>query len=501
MNKLNSIKNNMKLSHPVEILEELLILLYLYGHTSNRDLSLNSRLPIPIISAFKKELIKYNYAENKGIFKLTHIGMKYVQEELGYKSVDINKYNLLLSEEKREEFEKELTILLEPIYNIRPHVNVLLDQAHATLETSVQRVMLLLNNPKIFKQNILFLGDDDLTSLALMMAFKKLGHDCSKNIFVKDIDQDLLTFIRDIAEQNNFVINTEYLDLKLANVYTKNFDIVLTDPPYTLSGLKLFLSRAISFTKNDNSEILLSFGQKKPMENQEVQRLFNNQNLLIKNIYPQFNKYHGGSIISNVSDLYVLSVTPQTYPTISGGNNYSDKIYTGEINPRIKFYQCKSCNKIITIGHGKNILTIEQLIEATCNKCHGTKFQYRGQEKVSLPDNTRQLGTHIIIDMKDCDAEVLKSVSAIEKIMLDIAQQYKLNVVTHNFHQFQPWGVSGALILAESHFTIHTWPEYQYAALDLFVCNEFKHQDAFMMQLQTQLNAQEYEYRILQRGF
>ncbi|KLU14406.1 MULTISPECIES: adenosylmethionine decarboxylase [Xenorhabdus] len=501
MNKLNAIKNNMKLSHPVEILEELLILLYLYGHTSNRNLSLNSRLPIPIISAFKKELIKYNYAENKGTFKLTHIGMKYVQEELGYKSVDINKYNLLLSEEKREEFEKELSVLLEPIYNSRPQVNVLLDQAHATLETSIRRVMLLLNNPRVFKQNILFLGDDDLTSLALMMAFKNLDYDGSKNIFVKDIDQDLLTFIRDVAEKNDFVINTEYLDLKLSNVYTKNFDIVLTDPPYTLSGLKLFLSRAISFTKNDNSEILLSFGQKKPMENQEVQRLFNNQNLLIRNIYPQFNKYHGGSIIGNVSDLYVLSVTPQTYPMISGRNHYSDKIYTGEINPRIKFYQCKSCNNMITIGHGKNILTIEQLIEATCNKCHDTKFQYRGQEKVSSSDHTRQLGTHIIIDMKDCDEEVLKSVSAIEKIMLDIAQQCELNVVTHNFHQFQPWGVSGALILAESHFTIHTWPEYQYAALDLFVCNEFKHQDTFMIQLQTQLNAQEYEYKILQRGF
>ncbi|CCW30959.1 putative Adenosylmethionine decarboxylase [Xenorhabdus nematophila F1] len=501
MNTLDIIKDNMKLSHPVEVLETLLIRLYLYDRTSNKDLSLKSNLPIPIISAFKKELIKYNFAENKGVFKLNPTGIKHVQNELKYKSIDINKYNLLSSNEEREEFANELSVLLEPIYNNRPQVNVLLDQAHATLETSISRVMLLLNNPRVFKQNILFLGDDDLTSLALMMAFKKLGHYSSKNIFVKDIDQNLLTFIQDVAKKNDFVINTEYLDLKRANIYNKDFDIIWTDPPYTLSGLKLFLSRAISLAKNDNSEILLSFGQKKPMENQEVQRLLNNQNLLIKHIYPQFNQYHGGSIISNVSDLYVLSVTPHTYPIISGKSDYSDKIYTGELNPRIKFYQCKSCNNMITIGHGKNILTIEQLIETTCHQCHSNKFQYRGQEKINSSTNVSQLGTHIIVDMKDCDAEILKSVSDIENIMLDVAQKFGLNVVTHNFHQFKPWGVSGALILAESHFTIHTWPEYHYAALDLFVCNEFKHQEAFITELHMQLNAQEYEYKILQRGF
>ncbi|KHD29254.1 bis-aminopropyl spermidine synthase family protein [Xenorhabdus nematophila] len=183
MNTLDIIKDNMKLSHPVEVLETLLIRLYLYDRTSNKDLSLKSNLPIPIISAFKKELIKYNFAENKGVFKLNPTGIKHVQNELEYKSIDINKYNLLSSNEEREEFANELSVLLEPIYNNRPQVNVLLDQAHATLETSISRVMLLLNNPRVFKQNILFLGDDDLTSLALMMAFKKLGHYSSKKYF------------------------------------------------------------------------------------------------------------------------------------------------------------------------------------------------------------------------------------------------------------------------------------------------------------------------------
>ncbi|PHM69266.1 adenosylmethionine decarboxylase [Xenorhabdus kozodoii] len=504
-NILHSIKNNMTLTHPIEVLEKLLIYLYLYNRVSSKALSLKSGLPVPIVSAFKKELIKLELAENKGIFKLNSAGINYIKNNLGYHTVNIEHYFSLLTTDNRKNFERELIISLKPIYECRPQVNVMLDQAHATIETSIRRVMLLLNNPCIFKQKILFLGDDDLTSLVLMMAFKKLGHYNPKSIFVKDIDKALLYFIKSVSEQNNFVINTEYRDLKYPNEYTKQFDIILTDPPYTLSGLKLFLSRAISFSKNENSEILLSFGQKKPEQHREIQKLFYEQNLFIKNIHPQFNQYHGGSILGNVSDLYVLSVTQSTYPTIPENSAYSNKIYTGELNPRVKFYQCKSCHNTMIIGYGKSILTIEELIERGCEQCTGTKFQYRGQEKVHSPTNTqsetRQLGTQIVLEMKGCDSNKLQSISAIKLIMLDVARKCNLNIMTHHFHEFEPWGVSGVLILAESHFTIHTWPEYCYAALDLFICHEFNQKNTLITQLQAQLNSKEYECKILQRGF
>ncbi|MBD2816190.1 adenosylmethionine decarboxylase [Xenorhabdus sp. Flor] len=501
MNILYTIKNNMNLSQPIEILEKLLVHLYLEESTSNKDLSLKTGLPIPIVSAFKKELIKTNYADKKGVFKLTPLGIQFVQDELNYKLVDTELYRSLFSKEKNRNFKDELVNLLSPIYAKRPRVNVLLDQAHATLDTSIRRVMLLLNNPIVFKQKILFLGDDDLTSLALMMAFKKLGNYCKDNIYVKDIDKELLEFIKEVSKENNFIINTEYVDLKHSDKYAKYFDVILTDPPYTFSGLKLFLSRAISFAKNDGSEILLSFGQKKPKENQEVQKLFSDQNLFIKNIYPQFNQYHGGSIIGNVSDLYILSVTQSSYSMISEDSSYSNKIYTGEINPRVKFYQCKSCNNQLTIGYGKSILTIEQLIEVGCNRCKGTKFQYRGQEKISLSTGTKQLGTHLVIEMKNCETDKLKSVSALETMMIDIADKCKFNIINCYFHQSKFRGVSGLVILAESYFTIHTWPEYNYAALDLLICSDFEHHETLMKQLQSQLNSQEYECKILQRSF
>ncbi|PHM36599.1 adenosylmethionine decarboxylase [Xenorhabdus innexi] len=501
MNILCTIKKNMNLEQPIEVLEKLFVYLYLNDCVSNKELSLKIGLPIPIVSAFKKELIKSNLAENKGVFKLNSVGVKYVKDELNYKQVNYNLYNKLSSSEEHEKFKVDLANLLTPVYDSRPRVNVLLDQAHATLDTSIRRVMLLLRNPIVFKQKILFLGDDDLTSLALMMAFKKLGHYGHENIYVKDIDKELLKFIENVAKENNFTINTEYLNLKEPNKYVRSFDVILTDPPYTFSGLKLFLSRAISFSKNDGSEILLSFGQKKPKENYEVQKLFSDQNLFIKNIHPQFNKYYGGSIIGNVSDLYTLSTTKNTYPTISEHSDYSNKIYTGEINPRIKFYQCKSCKNRLTIGYGKDLLTIEQLIETGCSQCNGTKFQYQGQEKIHLPADTKQFGTHIIIEMKNCESDKLKSISTIENMMMDISRQCNFNIINCYFHQSESYGISGAIIFAGSHFSIHTWPEYSYAAFDLLIYSDFNHQDTLIRQLQNQLNSQEYECKILQRGF
>lgn len=54
--------------------------------------------------------------------------------------------------------------------------------------------------------------------------------------------------------------------------------------------------------------------------------------------------------------------------------------------------------------------------------------------------------------------------------MRDAAVESEATVVAESFHEFKPWGVSGAVIIQESHYTIHTWPEHGYAAVDLFYC-------------------------------
>ena len=86
--------------------------------------------------------------------------------------------------------------------------------------------------------------------------------------------------------------------------------------------------------------------------------------------------------------------------------------------------------------------------------------------------NIEQLGRHILVEYYNCDKELLKNHEAIEEFMNQAAREANATIVTSCFHKFNPWGVSGAVIIQESHLTIHTWPEYGYASVDLFTCGD-----------------------------
>lgn len=83
-----------------------------------------------------------------------------------------------------------------------------------------------------------------------------------------------------------------------------------------------------------------------------------------------------------------------------------------------------------------------------------------------------QLGRHILVEYYNCDKEILNNTELVEKYMNKAAIKSKATIVQSCFHTFNPWGVSGAVIIQESHLTIHTWPEYGYAAVDLFTCGD-----------------------------
>nr|WP_319394511.1 adenosylmethionine decarboxylase [uncultured Desulfobacter sp.] len=86
------------------------------------------------------------------------------------------------------------------------------------------------------------------------------------------------------------------------------------------------------------------------------------------------------------------------------------------------------------------------------------------------PEPRFALGRHITIEYYDCAPDVLLDKDGVESILLKAAGESGATIVSSSFHQFEPQGVSGVVIIAESHFTVHAWPEHNYAAVDIFTC-------------------------------
>ncbi len=82
------------------------------------------------------------------------------------------------------------------------------------------------------------------------------------------------------------------------------------------------------------------------------------------------------------------------------------------------------------------------------------------------------LGTHLLIDLKDCNPEILDNLEEVRDAMVSAAREAQATIVDVSFNEFNPIGISGMVIIAESHLSIHTWPEYGYAAVDIFTCGD-----------------------------
>lgn len=112
----------------------------------------------------------------------------------------------------------------------------------------------------------------------------------------------------------------------------------------------------------------------------------------------------------------------------------------------------------------------------------------------------KQLGQHLLVEYYDCDVEILKNTLLIEKYMIEAAKVAKATIVESVFHTFNPWGVSGVIVIEESHLTIHTWPEYKYAAVDLFTCGNMINPLAAFNLLEMKLKAERFDLKEVSRG-
>lgn len=110
------------------------------------------------------------------------------------------------------------------------------------------------------------------------------------------------------------------------------------------------------------------------------------------------------------------------------------------------------------------------------------------------------LGCHLLVEFYGCEPASLEQEESVRIAMVSAAERSNASVVTSSFHEFKPYGVSGAVIIQESHFTIHTWPENRYAAVDLFYCSDTVHVDKAVEVLRDFFKPERTRFLLVRRG-
>jgi len=110
------------------------------------------------------------------------------------------------------------------------------------------------------------------------------------------------------------------------------------------------------------------------------------------------------------------------------------------------------------------------------------------------------LGRHLLLELKDCNKEVLDDLDFLKDCLNEAVICCNATVVGESFFHFSPYGVSGVVNIAESHISIHTWPEYGYAAVDVFTCGDNVEPEKAAKLIRGKLESNSYSMIELRRG-
>lgn len=110
------------------------------------------------------------------------------------------------------------------------------------------------------------------------------------------------------------------------------------------------------------------------------------------------------------------------------------------------------------------------------------------------------LGKQVMVELYGCNKDKLNDQSFICDSMTEAAKRAKATIVQKYFHEFSPYGISGTIVIAESHINIHTWPEHDYAAVDIFTCGEELQPLAAAEYLKSVFEAEEMDTKEYTRG-
>ncbi|TES94937.1 MAG: adenosylmethionine decarboxylase [Promethearchaeota archaeon] len=453
---LTIIAEKAQLAEGVEGVRSILLTMFRFPSLKNKKVSQKTGIAIPALAAARGELVKAGIVEKKNY--LGEKGRTWIRKNLNLKfEYDPLPNNFTLS---LAEIPEEFAFInkIEEILSNRPEPDFALDQSHAISSTVVNRALYLLKKGDIEGRKIVFLGDDDATSLAVGLL------NLAEEITVIDIDPNVLKFLSESANtlslKNFRVISYDLRDPCPTNILN-NYDIVVMDPPYTNEGLRLFLKRAKQVLKTSividgnmhkvlGKKCLLCFGNKPPKEMQNVQLSILDHGFIIKEMIPYFNLYKGASILGQFSHLY--------YIELAEIQNVEDKLSL----------------KALPI--------------------------YTAELKGRKANPYRPIGYHFVGEMRFTDQNFLLENEKIQKIFLDSLTYADLIIYDIFHHNYQPFGYSAVAILKTSHAAIHTWPEHGYISVDIFICDEFSKGLEVLKFLKNHFKPEKYEFLYMERG-
>lgn len=340
-----------------------------------RKISRAVELPVPIVAAICAELRKRYVVALERPVRLTPGG----RELFGYSGPTTPSATCPSCEGREVVPTDELDGVaaeLAKVADAAPRVRLEIDQSHCTVDTKLRRVLLLHEAGALAGKRILFLGDDDLMSIAVDRVARHYGFAGSiREVAVVDVDPDVLAFCRSRLKDAIFPVSFLEHDLRepLPEELTGRFDTVFIDPPYTPGGAELFLSRATAaLTLQRGGNVFFCFGMKPPPESLRVQAAITGMGFVIRRLVRNFNEYAGAGALGGVSNLYHLSSTNGTRPLID--ERYAGLLYTGD-ERGTRRYRCVSCGAVETVGRHQRWETVGNLKADRCPRCRGTVFR------------------------------------------------------------------------------------------------------------------------------
>jgi hypothetical protein len=332
------------------------------------------RLPLPVATAVRRELEKRGLLERNQGVALTAAGKAFVEDTLGTRAAPALDF---ATEELSAQIaaDPRMARALQSIARhaaAAPRADVTLDQTPCAPETALRRALLLLRKQGLNGRRAVFVGDDDLISVAVGITARAMGlGDSIGGLTVLDVDPRQLGHISAAAEAEGLRIECVRHDLRepLPVGLAGAFDVFETDPPYTLAGAELFLSRGIEALKPGSGyRALLSFAELPPDDSLDLQGLLGDLGLVAMGVYPGFNRYQGATVLGSAGRCYdLLTTTAAISPPRA--SSYDGPLYTAEVTPRSALYRCLACATTTPVGPSERFKLISQLKQGGCPHC------------------------------------------------------------------------------------------------------------------------------------